>query len=391
MSKILILIFSLVLYACSKKEANLEGIWNLKLNIQNKEIPFQLHFKKSNQVDLHNGPEIINLRYDLLNNIVLIPILNFDAVLELKQDESFITGNWIKPNRKEEFRVPITGTKVENELKIPKLKINEKWKIDIGQNEDVNEGILLFTQRDDYTFASVLTQTGDYRFLTPSLKGDKLILHGFDGVFSFYFEGKLTDEVYKGMMYSGLSSKKPFNAQVNSGFELPDATKTTTLAGNLDEIYLKTLSGKTESLINETNKNKVKVFQVFGSWCPNCMDETRFIKQWRERNKNKDVSFSIIAFERSPNKKEAIKQLKKTKNLLEIDYPILIGGYTRDTKVEDVLPQLKNFISFPTTIILDKNNRVRKIHAGFSGPATGKYYEDFILEFNSTIDRLLKE
>ena len=77
--------------------------------------------------------------------------------------------------------------------------------------------------------------------------------------------------------------------------------------------------------------------------------------------------------------------------MLEIDYPILIGGYTRDTKVEDVLPQLKNFISFPTTIILDKNNRVRKIHAGFSGPATGKYYEDFILEFNSTIDRLLKE
>ena len=151
-----------MLYACSKKEANLKGIWNLKLNIQNKEIPFQLHFKKSNQVDLHNGPEIINLRYDLLNNIVLIPILNFDAVLELKQDGSFITGNWIKPNRKEEFRVPITGTKVENELKIPKLKINEKWKIDIGQNEDVNEGILLFTQRDDYTFASVLTQTGQF-------------------------------------------------------------------------------------------------------------------------------------------------------------------------------------------------------------------------------------
>ncbi|MBC75312.1 MAG: hypothetical protein CME64_04785 [Halobacteriovoraceae bacterium] len=391
MAKILLLTLSLVLTSCFEKDEPLDGVWSLKLRIQNKEIPFQLHFQENQKVDLHNGAEVINLGYDLLNDIVLIPILNFDALLELKQDGSTITGNWIKPNREPEFRVPVTGTKVPAKIKVPKLGIPEKWKIELSDKDKTKEGILLFTQRDDYTFASVLTRTGDYRFLTPKKSGDSLVLYGFDGVFSFFFDGKLSGEIYEGTMYSGISSQKSFKAKVNPDFELPDPTKTTTLAGNLSDVYLKKLNGKTESLINESNKDKVKVFQVFGSWCPNCIDETRFIKKWRERNKDKDVSFSIIAFERSPNKKEAIKQLKKTKKMLAIDYPIYIGGLTSGTKVEEVLPQLKNFISFPTTLILDKNNRVRKIHAGFSGPATGKYYEDFMMEFDSTIDRLLKE
>jgi hypothetical protein len=34
---------------------------------------------------------------------------------------------------------------------------------------------------------------------------------------------------------------------------------------------------------------------------------------------------------------------------------------------------------------------VRKIHTGFSGPGTGKYYEKFVEEFNETVNSLLKE
>jgi len=55
------------------------------------------------------------------------------------------------------------------------------------------------------------------------------------------------------------------------------------------------------------------------------------------------------------------------------------------------LPQLNGIASFPTTIFIDKKGNVRKVHSGFSGPATGKFYEEFKTEFNALIDELVAE
>jgi hypothetical protein len=52
---------------------------------------------------------------------------------------------------------------------------------------------------------------------------------------------------------------------------------------------------------------------------------------------------------------------------------------------------LNKFMAFPTTIIIDKKGEVRKIHTGFSGPGTGKYYTEFAEEFDKLITDLLAE
>ena len=44
-----------------------------------------------------------------------------------------------------------------------------------------------------------------------------------------------------------------------------------------------------------------------------------------------------------------------------------------------------------TTIFIDKKGKVRKIHTGFSGPATGSYYEEYVDEFNSFMNTLINE
>jgi hypothetical protein len=56
-----------------------------------------------------------------------------------------------------------------------------------------------------------------------------------------------------------------------------------------------------------------------------------------------------------------------------------------------VLPEVENFSGYPTTLFIDKKGNVRKIHTGFTGPATGLFYEDFKKEFNVLIDSLLAE
>ncbi len=74
-----------------------------------------------------------------------------------------------------------------------------------------------------------------------------------------------------------------------------------------------------------------------------------------------------------------------------IGYDVAVAGVSNKDSVAESLPQLAKFLAFPTTIFLDKKGNVRKIHTGFSGPGTGKYYQEEIDGFNREVDKLLKE
>ena len=52
---------------------------------------------------------------------------------------------------------------------------------------------------------------------------------------------------------------------------------------------------------------------------------------------------------------------------------------------------LNHVLSYPTTIFIGKKGKVRKIHTGFNGPATGDKFIEFKEEFTSFIDKLSKE
>ena len=52
---------------------------------------------------------------------------------------------------------------------------------------------------------------------------------------------------------------------------------------------------------------------------------------------------------------------------------------------------LNRVMSFPTSIIIDRKGEVRRIHTGFSGPATGVYYEEFVDDFNQFMKDLIEE
>ena len=77
------------------------------------------------------------------------------------------------------------------------------------------------------------------------------------------------------------------------------------------------------------------------------------------------------------------------KKRFDIQYDILFAGLADTKSASQALPALSKVMSFPTTIFIDKNGKVSKIHTGFNGPATGKYYEEFIKEFNLDVDQLL--
>jgi hypothetical protein len=72
-----------------------------------------------------------------------------------------------------------------------------------------------------------------------------------------------------------------------------------------------------------------------------------------------------------------------------MEYEVLIAGVPGSRS--KALPMLNEVVTFPTTIILDKQHKVRKIKSGFFGPGSGVYFEKFVEDFNLLIDRLVKE
>jgi hypothetical protein len=115
-----------------------------------------------------------------------------------------------------------------------------------------------------------------------------------------------------------------------------------------------------------------------------------YLIPWNTENKKRDVEIVALSFERSLNQAEAKKQLLRLKNKKNIPYPLLLAGSTSDDKPMDKLPGLKNFISFPTTIFLNRKHEVVKVHAGFSGPSTGEFFETWKTEFEENVNSILK-
>jgi hypothetical protein len=72
---------------------------------------------------------------------------------------------------------------------------------------------------------------------------------------------------------------------------------------------------------------------------------------------------------------------------------MLITGVavTDSLRTEKTLPQLTSIKTFPSSIIIDKKGKVRKIETTFNGPGTGEHYLEYKKEFEATINELLKE
>jgi len=130
-----------------------------------------------------------------------------------------------------------------------------------------------------------------------------------------------------------------------------------------------------------------------GTWCPNCLDESKFLSSYYQQHKKEDLEVLALAFEVAKTKEKAFQRINRLQERIGINYPILLAHFGSENKVEahKQLPMLNHIISFPTTIFIDKKGSVRKIHTGFNGPATGQKYIDFKKEFESFVSQLLQE
>jgi len=172
---------------------------------------------------------------------------------------------------------------------------------------------------------------------------------------------------------------------------LPDLESLTYLKKGYEklEFSFPDVNGNKISPSDERYKNKVLILQIFGSWCPNCMDETKFLSRWYKKNRDRGVEILGLAYERKDDFQYASGRVRKMKEKLGVDYDFVIAGTSDKAKASESLPALNQVFAFPTTIFIGKDGKVKHIHTGFTGPGTGVYYEQYIQRFNETVNELL--
>jgi len=280
----------------------------------------------------------------------------------------------------------------------PKANITGLWTsvfVSDGGKPDTTVGE--FKQTGSKFTGTFLTTTGDYRFLEGTVNGNKLYLSTFDGGHAFLFVADVKDNktISNGIFYDGYDGADKWTAYRNSKAALPDTYSLTKLKPGVKKIAFTfpDLNGKKVSLTDPKYKNKVVIIQMMGSWCPNCMDETNFlVNSYYKKYHLKGVEIIGLAYERTTDFNKSKATLTQLKSRFNIPYTLLITGYTpgKGDPIKS-LPALENYKGFPTTIIIDKKGNVSKIHTGFSGPGTGKYYTEFVAEFEKLTENLLAE
>jgi len=184
-----------------------------------------------------------------------------------------------------------------------------------------------------------------------------------------------------------------FAGELNDKAALPDPYGLTSLKDGYTsfDFSFPDLDGHLLSLHDKKFSNKVVIVTIGGTWCPNCIDETAFLAPWYVANHSRGIEIVSIQYERQTDSAYVRKVLTRFRKKYNIQYDQVFGGLADKQKVAASLPALNTFLAFPTTLIIDRKGRVARIHTGYSGPATGKYYQQFVKEFNDEVNSLVNQ
>lgn len=240
---------------------------------------------------------------------------------------------------------------------------------------------------------TVISNSGDYGRFWGGVVGDSFAIAHFDGSFVYLLAGRQTGDTLRGTFHAGLRSQTPFVAVRSSG--RPHLTPPTEVvradpSGAL-QFSFPDLDGNPVSSADPRFQGKVVLVDIFGTWCPTCHDAAPALVQLYRDYHARGLEVVGLAFEAIGDTAIDAPLVRRYRDKFGIPFPLLLAGVSDQDAVSAALPQLHGAIAFPTTVFLGRDGRVRRIHAGFYGPATGSQHQAVVREFRREVERLLGE
>ena len=401
MKKFYLLLLLALPYACtdSTEETSTPspyhiGEWLLTFDIDATHIPIHANFTADSLLQIHNGLETITAPILFRNDSLYIELPHYQTYLSASiTTHDHITGHWHNTQKGADYLVPFEAKPNYQESHFNEDKL-EKFQVEFSPNtDDSYPALALFTLHEHAT-GTFLTETGDYRFLAGHFIDNQLQLSCFDGSHLFHFEAELNgDSLINGTFFSGTHWQENWQGVKNDNYELRHPDSLTSVLDNSKplELNIMSLSGEFVQLDSSYFQDKVTIIQILGTWCPNCLDETKYYQELYNAYSDQGLQIVPIAFERSQDFETSSITVERYFTDLGIDYPAYIGGQANKLNATKAFPMLTPIISYPTSIYVDKTGKICKVHTGFYGPSTGAYYNRYTESTSQFIQQKLSE
>ncbi|MDR1416484.1 MAG: TlpA family protein disulfide reductase [Prevotellaceae bacterium] len=391
--------------SCTRHRQQLQdGVWRAELLVSHgRQAPFLFEVANAKTdsavLTLINGEEktpLTNIRYAA--DSVIIPIEAYDALIKVRVLDGALEGRFIKSYIEGDTGVPFKARRGEAPrfaaaAQPTAVAVDGKWDILFASSGgDTARNVGIFKTENQMVTGSILTSSGDLRFLEGAPTATGVQLSAFSGLTPYYIELSFTDSsAFEGALYTA-RGKTTLIGSRNDHAALVDPYSLTKLKRGYNHLgfRLPNADGQELSLADERYRGKVVIVSVLGTWCPNCLDEAQYLAQWYRENRERGVEIVGLSFERKDDLGYARAAVSKFKKRYGVEYEVLLAGKVGGESVAKVLPEVDGLSSYPTTFFVDKKGRVAKIYTGFNGPATGLFYEEWKKDFNDVVDGLIE-
>ena len=274
--------------------------------------------------------------------------------------------------------------------------IDGVWEIPHESNKGEKAWRLIVKQQGADVTTTILRVDGDTGALTGAWQNDQFVASHFDGARPGLIEitpqadGSLSVNLNAGQRTGVLTAYRPEVARAK-GLPEPANYQTHTTVRDPNEVLTYSFPDTHGKLLSNEDaqfKGKVVLAVVTGTWCPNCHDEAQYLVELYAKYHAQGLEIIALDFE-EPEQQNTLQRVNAFIKQYKVPYPYLIAG--APSEMWDKVPQAVNLNTWPATLFIGKDGKVKATHSGFAGPASGLYHTQLREEFTSTIERLLKE
>ena len=394
--KFIILFLTITNLVFSQKIKNITlGNWHAELALNDRLfLPFNIEFSKVKKfgIAVINAAEKIQLtkiRFQSDSIHAYFPEMDGKLVFKVDEFGKYLRGYWLDNRKHKNIKIPLSAYfsndprfsfPASNFITQP-FVIDGRWEVKFSPDQkDESNALGIFKSNGNSISGTFQTETGDYRFLEGNISGGNFALSSFDGAHAYVFTGEIKGDSINGVFYSGSKYRTTWTALRNENASLRNPDSLSYLISKNQPFvfnHTKQLNGKPFLFSSENYQNKVIIIQIMGTWCPNCLDETKVLKELYNDLHRYGLEIISVCYEADIGQTKQLKKLKDFKKRSKIPYTILYGGLANKELASSDFGMLNQVMSFPTSIFIGKDGNVWSIHTGFNGPATGEAYINF--------------
>jgi len=382
---------------------NVTGLWDATVIVNRVEIPFRFEIAQNgNQVQgfffegdaklgstsgsFANGR--LMLKYDYLNT-TLEAIFEGDQLHGIYRDNR--PNSWALEIRGHRF-VPAPASTTDAP------KVAGSWEMrrvaqEARSPSDTRTWSLFLRQSGAEVSGSILRVDGDTGYLIGRWQNGRLVLSHFAGANPLLFEAKLNSDGTLAISLDRAANYVAVRKSEARAKGVPDPPDPSRYTGVKDpsvafRFSFPDLDGKIVSNTDARFKGKVVLLAIGGSWCPNCHDEAQYLVQLDKKYRDKGLAIVALDFE-EPEQQGSLERERAFVKQYGVKYTYLIAG--APAEMWEKVPQAVNLNTWPATIFVGRDGRVKGIHSGFASPASGEFNRQLKKEFTAKIEALLAE